>query len=140
MGLKMLAESDIQGTGSGLVPLQSCELSVGLFADLAEVREIAKGLSAIAPTKVIWKLAESDLQDTGNGSFPVGGNVKIVNWAPQNDVLGHPDVKAFFTQGGTNSFNEVGCCFVPAAASYLAQQQTMNRGEQCGSNDMANWK
>ena len=75
---------------------------------------MAEGLSAMAPAKVIWKLADSDLADVSNSSFMVGDNVRIVKWAPQNDVLGHPNVKAFFTQGGTNSFNEVGCCFAPA--------------------------
>lgn len=42
-----------------------------------------------------------------NSSLPVGGNTKVVKWAPQNDVLGHPKVKAFYTQAGANSFNEV---------------------------------
>lgn len=71
--------------------------------------QIAKGLSALAPVKVIWKLAEQDLQVVGlsNLTLQVGGNVKIVSWAPQNDLLGHPNVRAFFTQGGMNSFNEV---------------------------------
>ena len=72
--------------------------------------EIAKALSAMAPVKVIWKLAEQDLQVVGlsNRTLQHGSNVKVVEWAPQNDLLGHPNVRAFFTQGGMNSFNEVG--------------------------------
>lgn len=81
--------------------------SILLNAEAEEMREIAKGLSAIAPAKAIWKLSESDLVTLGGNKSPaVGANVKIVKWVNQNDVLGHPNVKAFFTQGGTNSFNE----------------------------------
>lgn len=85
---------------------------------MAELKAIAQGLSAIAPAKVLWKLADSDLVMVGNASLLVADNIKVVKWAPQNDVLGHPNVKAFFTQGGTNSFNEVSsqCCTLPPAA------------------------
>ena len=64
----------------------------------------------MAPVRVIWKLAEQDLRLVGLSSSTVqaqvGSNVRIVSWAPQNDLLGHPNVKAFFTQAGMNSFNE----------------------------------
>ena len=35
-------------------------------------------------------------------------NIKFVSWAPQNDVLGHPAVKAFITHAGSNSIHEAG--------------------------------
>lgn len=93
---------------------------------------MAAGLSALAPAKVIWKLADSDLVHVSNSSLTVGDNVKIVKWAPQNNVLGHPQVKAFFTQGGTNSFNEVGCCSMPAAAScFCSTANHSQRDRQC---------
>ena len=79
-----------------------------MFAEVAEMKAIAQGLSAIAPAKALWKLSDSDQVALGNASISVGHNVKIVKWVNQNDVLGHPKVKVFFTQGGTNSFNEVG--------------------------------
>ena len=78
-----------------------------LHAEVAELRAIAQGLCAIAPAKALWKLSGSDLVMLENSSLPVCSNIKVVKWAPQNDVLGHPSVKAFFTQGGANSFNEV---------------------------------
>lgn len=74
---------------------------------MAELKAIAKGLSGVAPAKALWKLSDSDQVALGNSSISVGSNVKIVKWVNQNDVLGHPSVRAFFTQGGTNSFNEV---------------------------------
>ena len=78
-----------------------------VHAEAAELNAIAKGLAAVAPTKVLWKLSESDLVESKNMSLSIGSNVKIVKWVPQNDVLGHRNVKVFFTQGGSNSFNEV---------------------------------
>ena len=77
--------------------------------EVEEIFAIAKGLSAMAPVKAIWKLDKQDLSLVGlnSSTLEVGSNVKIVNWAPQNDLLGHPNVKVFFTQGGTNSYNEV---------------------------------
>ena len=78
-----------------------------LLSEIAELRAIAQGLAAIAPTKALWKLSDTDLVMLGNSTLNLGSNVKTVKWAPQNDVLGHPSVKAFYTQGGANSFNEV---------------------------------
>ncbi len=33
-------------------------------------------------------------------------NIRFTKWAPQNDVLGHPAVKAFITHAGSNSLYE----------------------------------
>ena len=71
------------------------------------MKAIAEGLSAVAPNKVIWKLSDSDLVMLGDNSLSVNNNVRVVKWVPQNDLLGHPNVKVFFTQCSSNSFNEV---------------------------------
>ena len=94
-----------------------------MSAEVAELKAIAQGLSAIAPAKALWKLSDSDRVALGNASISVGHNVKIVKWVNQNDVLGHPKVKVFFTQGGTNSFNEVG--------SLLGGKACLDRSVQC---------
>ena len=33
-------------------------------------------------------------------------NIRFLEWAPQNDVLGHASVKAFVTHAGSNSIYE----------------------------------
>lgn len=101
-------------------------LGTTAIPELAELKAIAQGLSAIAPAKVLWKLADSDLVMVGNASLLVADNIKVVKWAPQNDVLGHPNVKAFFTQGGTNSFNEASYHGVPLVGMPLLAEQPDN--------------
>ena len=80
------------------------------LAEMHELTAIRDGLAAIAPVKVIWKLHPSDLvalNETG-AHLDIPANVKVAHFVPQNSLLGHPQVKAFASQGGTNSFLEVG--------------------------------
>jgi UDP:flavonoid glycosyltransferase YjiC (YdhE family) len=57
-----------------------------------EVREgILKAFSKIEQ-KVLWKF-ESELSNLPR-------NVKIMHWLPQQDILGHPNVRAFISHGG----------------------------------------
>ena len=75
---------------------------------------MAHALGALAPTPVLWKLTAADQAQLGVGEVGGAGNttlprnIRLIEWAPQNDVLGHPATKVFLTQAGTNSFNEVG--------------------------------
>ena len=39
--------------------------------------------------------------------------LQVVTWAPQNDVLGHPRVKAFLSHCGANSMYEVDALAIP---------------------------
>ena len=68
---------------------------------------MADALAAVAPVSVLWKLTAADQQLLGVGNATLGSNIHLIEWAPQNDVLGHPATRAFLTQAGTNSFNEV---------------------------------
>ncbi|DBB18915.1 TPA: UDP glucuronosyltransferase 2, polypeptide A3 [Trebouxia sp. C0006] len=101
-------------------------LGTTAIPEVAELKEIATGLSALAPTKALWKLSDSDLVAVGNESISAGSNVKIVKWVNQNDVLGHPNVKVFLTQGGTNSFNEAAYHGVPLVGMPLFAEQPDN--------------
>ena len=48
---------------------------------------------------VIWKL-----RNTSHLTIPT--NVKVVEWAPQNDILGHPKTVGFLSHGGVRSLYE----------------------------------
>ena len=37
-------------------------------------------------------------------------DLQVVQWAPQNDLLGSGRVRAFLTHGGINGLYEVLCC------------------------------
>ncbi|XP_028811969.1 UDP-glucuronosyltransferase 2A1-like [Denticeps clupeoides] len=60
--------------------------------------EIAAAFAEL-PQKVIWR-------HTGDKPATLGNNTLLVNWLPQNDLLGHPKVKAFVAHGGTNGVQE----------------------------------
>lgn len=79
---------------------------------------MAQALGALAPTSVLWKLTAGDQaqlgveEGDGVGNSTLPRNIRLIEWAPQNDVLGHPATKVFLTQAGTNSFNEVSCTYL----------------------------
>lgn len=125
-------EAFVQSAGDAGVVFAS--LGVTAIPEAAELKAIAQGLSAIAPTKVIWKLAESDVIQLNSSQLSVGSNVRIVKWAPQNDLLGHPNVKVFFTQCGSNSFNEASYHGTPIVGMPLFAEQPDNvaRAEERG--------
>ncbi|XP_062845538.1 UDP-glucuronosyltransferase 1A1-like [Trichomycterus rosablanca] len=58
------------------------------------------------PQRVLWRY-------TGKYSEKVPDNVKLMNWIPQNDLLGHPNTRAFITHGGTHGIYEGICHGVP---------------------------
>ena len=67
--------------------------------------------------------------DAGNqtlDSLHLSGNIWLTDWAPQNDVLGHPSVAAFVTQGGTNSIQEAMYHGKPVIVIPLVADQPMN--------------
>jgi UDP:flavonoid glycosyltransferase YjiC (YdhE family) len=63
-----------------------------------EVREILLKSFAKIKQKVLWKF-EADLPDAPK-------NVKIMNWLPQQDILAHPNIRAFISHGGLLSIIE----------------------------------
>ena len=59
-------------------------------------------------------------------SLNLSSNIRTVDWAPQTDVLGHPNVKAFITQGGINSLYEAMHNAVPVGIIPLLADQPFN--------------
>ncbi|XP_014327765.1 UDP-glucuronosyltransferase 2C1-like isoform X1 [Xiphophorus maculatus] len=62
------------------------------------VNEIAS-VFAEMPQKVIWK-------HRGKRPSTLGNNTLMMDWMPQKDLLGHPQIKVFIAHGGTNGVQE----------------------------------
>lgn len=71
-------------------------------SDVPESKEkiLAKVFSEL-PQRVLWKYDKKKLNHVQTPS-----NVKLTEWVPQQDVLGHPKLKLFITHGGLNSMQE----------------------------------
>eukprot|EP00038_Savillea_parva_P004468 m.138087 g.138087 ORF g.138087 m.138087 type:complete len:514 (-) comp11478_c0_seq1:74-1615(-) len=56
----------------------------------------------------------------------VPSNVKLMNWIPQNDLLAHPNVRAFLSHGGLNGVGEAAYHGVPVIGFPLFADQWDN--------------
>ncbi|XP_061752402.1 UDP-glucuronosyltransferase 2B19-like [Nerophis ophidion] len=76
-------------------------MSLGtLVADLPE--DITDGIAAAfarLPQKVVWR-------HQGKHPSTLGNNTLLLDWLPQNDLLGHSKTKVFVAHGGTNGLQE----------------------------------
>ncbi|XP_061528533.1 UDP-glucuronosyltransferase 2A2-like [Phycodurus eques] len=71
-----------------------------LVADLPE--DITNGIAAAfarLPQKVIWR-------HQGKRPSTLGNNTLLLDWLPQNDLLGHTKTRVFVAHGGTNGIQE----------------------------------
>ena len=59
--------------------------------------------------RVLWKWETDYMEDKPP-------NVMLHKWLPQQDVLGHPNVKLFVSHGGQSSFQETLCHKKPAVS------------------------
>uniref|UniRef100_A0A665X2B7 UDP-glucuronosyltransferase n=1 Tax=Echeneis naucrates TaxID=173247 RepID=A0A665X2B7_ECHNA len=90
-------EEFVQSSGEHGVILMSLGTFVGeIPADMTN--EIAAAFAKL-PQKVIWR-------HKGDRPAALGNNTLLVDWMPQNDLLGHPKVKLFVAHGGTNGVQE----------------------------------
>ncbi|XP_056222001.1 UDP-glucuronosyltransferase 1-2-like [Seriola aureovittata] len=90
-------EEFVQSSGEhGFILMSLGTLVRGLPVEITS--EIAAAFAQI-PQKVIWRHA-------GERPNNLGNNTLLVKWMPQNDLLGHPKIKAFVAHGGTNGIYE----------------------------------
>ncbi|XP_070761669.1 UDP-glucuronosyltransferase 2B15-like isoform X2 [Enoplosus armatus] len=90
-------EDFVQSSGEHGVIIMSLGTLIGeLPHDLAD--EIAAAFAKL-PQKVIWRYK-------GDRPATLGNNTLLVDWMPQNDLLGHPNIKLFVSHGGTNGIYE----------------------------------
>ncbi|KAK3510305.1 hypothetical protein QTP70_035177 [Hemibagrus guttatus] len=71
------------------------------------------------PQRVLWRYVGEAPQD-------IPGNVKLMKWLPQNDLLGHPKAKAFISHGGSHGIYEGICHAVPMVMMPLFGDQGDN--------------
>lgn len=90
-------EEFVQSSGEhGFIVMSLGTLVNGLPLEITS--EIAAAFGQI-PQKVIWR-------HDGEHPNTLGNNTLLVKWLPQNDLLGHPKVRAFVSHGGTNGIYE----------------------------------
>ena len=90
-------EDFVQSSGEhGVIVMSLGSLVKGLPVEITD--QIATAFAHL-PQKVIWRLP-------GEPPSTLGNNTMLVKWLPQNDLLGHPKVKAFVSHGGTNGIYE----------------------------------
>ncbi|XP_067377060.1 UDP-glucuronosyltransferase 2A2-like [Channa argus] len=90
-------EDFVQSSGEHGVIVMTLGTLVGeLPEDVAE--DIAAAFAQL-PQKVIWR-------HTGKRPSTLGNNTLLLEWLPQNDLLGHPKTRVFVAHGGTNGIQE----------------------------------
>ncbi|AGQ20380.1 egt [Clostera anastomosis granulovirus A] len=68
--------------------------------DASLLTEMIRSFASVS-CGVLWRIDESV-----HSSYNVSSNVFTQNWFPQRDLLNHPKVKLFLTQGGVQSVDE----------------------------------
>ncbi|KAG8592981.1 hypothetical protein GDO81_000685 [Engystomops pustulosus] len=102
-----------------------------LSEDIAE--KLAGALGKLHQ-KVLWRF-------TGPTPRNLGNNTKLVEWLPQNDLLGHPKIKTFLSHGGLNGIFEAMYHGVPVVGIPLFgdHYDTMTRVQAKGMGIRLDW-
>ncbi|XP_067000256.2 UDP-glucosyltransferase 2 isoform X2 [Anabrus simplex] len=82
------------------------------------VQQILQAFSEI-PQRVLWKWEADTLPG-------LPANVMLKKWLPQQDILAHPNIRVFITQGGLQSFQEAAYHGVPLIAIPFMADQPYN--------------
>ncbi|XP_062406040.1 UDP-glucuronosyltransferase 2A1-like [Sardina pilchardus] len=100
----------------GVIIMSLGTLVAELPSNLTE--EIAAAFAQL-PQKVIWRYK-------GAKPSTLGNNTLLVDWMPQNDLLGHPKTRVFVAHGGTNGVQEAISHGVPIVGLPLMFEQPEN--------------
>ncbi|XP_008571481.1 PREDICTED: UDP-glucuronosyltransferase 2B10-like [Galeopterus variegatus] len=110
-------EDFVQSSGeNGVVVVSLGSMVPNITEDRANV--IASALAQI-PQKVLWRFE-------GKKPRTLGPNTRLYKWIPQNDLLGHPNTKAFITHGGANGIYEAISHGIPMVGIPLFGEQADN--------------
>ncbi|XP_071371471.1 UDP-glucuronosyltransferase 2C1-like [Centroberyx affinis] len=110
-------EEFVQSSGEhGIIVMTLGTLVGKLPQDITE--EIAAAFAQL-PHKVLWR-------HTGQRPANLGNNTLLLNWLPQNDLLGHPKTRVFVAHGGTNGVQEAIYHGVPIVGLPLVFDQPDN--------------
>ncbi|XP_069356878.1 UDP-glycosyltransferase UGT5-like [Maniola hyperantus] len=85
----------------------------------AEKIEIMTKVFSQVPYDILWKYDKDILPGQSK-------NIKLSNWLPQSDLLKHPKVKLFITQGGLQSTDEAINAAVPVIGIPMSGDQWYN--------------
>ncbi|XP_069834556.1 2-hydroxyacylsphingosine 1-beta-galactosyltransferase isoform X2 [Dendropsophus ebraccatus] len=99
-----------------------------------DIAEKLAGALAKLRQKVLWRF-------TGPKPRNLGNNTKLVEWLPQNDLLGHPKIKTFLSHGGLNGIFEAMYHGVPVVGIPLFgdHYDTMTRVQAKGMGIRLDW-
>ncbi|KAK7788698.1 hypothetical protein R5R35_012812 [Gryllus longicercus] len=90
-----------------------------------KLQAILRALARL-PQRVLWKFENDELP----GRPP---NVRVAKWLPQQDILAHPNVRLFITQGGLQSFQETAYHGVPVLVIPFMGDQKYNAAKMVSS-------
>ncbi|CAN2388907.1 UDP-glucoronosyl and UDP-glucosyl transferase [Pristimantis euphronides] len=99
-----------------------------------DIAEKLAGALAKLHQKVLWRF-------TGPRPRSLGNNTQLVEWLPQNDLLGHPKIKTFLSHGGLNGIFEAMYHGVPVVGIPLFgdHYDTMTRVQAKGMGICMDW-
>ncbi|AAG50437.1 EGT [Choristoneura occidentalis granulovirus] len=98
-------------------------VSFGSILDAAAMDEslLTEFVKVFTKFNVLWKI-----DNVVSSKFNLSDNILTRNWFPQRDILNHPNVKLFITQGGVQSVDEAVDSEIPLICIPMVGDQFVN--------------
>ncbi|XP_064418725.1 2-hydroxyacylsphingosine 1-beta-galactosyltransferase-like [Latimeria chalumnae] len=121
----------VEGADAGVVIVS---FGIGIRQLPTDLSEKMAAAFARLPQRVIWRYF-------GKTPSRMGNNTRRIEWMPQNDLLGHPKVKAFVSHCGLNGIFEAIYHGVPVIGVpfYGDQYDIMTRIQAKGMGILMHW-